>query len=151
MAVKLITDSGCDLDTAQAQELKITLVPMTVRFGETEYLSGVNLSKEEFYNKLTESKELPTTSQPTPYDFEKAFQKVKNAGNEAVVLCVSSVLSGTYQSACIAADSYEDCIHDPAYIFCYHKEWYHELYGDILPQNVDSCECDGSDYDWEDK
>ena len=46
---------------------------------------------------------------------------------------------------------YEDCIHDPAYIFCYHKEWYHELYGDILPQNVDSCECDGSDYDWEDK
>ena len=46
---------------------------------------------------------------------------------------------------------YEDCIHDPAYIFCYHKEWYHELYGNILPQNVDSCECDGSDYDWEDK
>ena len=46
---------------------------------------------------------------------------------------------------------YEDCIHDPAYIFCYHKEWYHELYGDILPQNVDSCECDGSNYDWEDK
>ena len=46
---------------------------------------------------------------------------------------------------------YEDCIPDPAYIFCYHKEWYHELYGDILPQNVDSCECDGSDYDWEDK
>ena len=111
MAVVLITDSGCDLDTAQAQELKITLVPMTVRFGNTEYLSGVNLSKEEFYNKLTESKELPTTSQPTPYDFEKAFQNVKNAGNEAVVLCVSSVLSGTYQSACIAADSYEDCIH----------------------------------------
>ena len=111
MAVILITDSGCDLDTAQAQELNITLVPMTVRFGETEYLSGVNLSKEEFYNKLTESKELPTTSQPTPYDFEKAFQNVKNAGNEAVVLCVSSVLSGTYQSACIAADIYEDCIH----------------------------------------
>ena len=46
---------------------------------------------------------------------------------------------------------YEDCIHDPAYIFCYHKEWYHELYGDILPQDVESCECDGSDYDWEDK
>lgn len=46
---------------------------------------------------------------------------------------------------------YEDCIHDPAYIFCYHKEWYHELYGDISPQDVDSCECDGSDYDWEDK
>jgi hypothetical protein len=46
---------------------------------------------------------------------------------------------------------YEDCIHDPAYIFCYHKEWYHELYGDILPQDVESCECDGSNYDWEDK
>ena len=46
---------------------------------------------------------------------------------------------------------YEDCVHDPAYIFCYHKEWYHELYGDIPPQDVESCECDGSDYDWEDK
>lgn len=111
MAVVLITDSGCDLDAVQAQQSNITLVPMTVRFGDTEYLSGVNLSNEEFYTKLTESKELPTTSQPTPYDFEKAFQKIKNAGDEAVVLCVSSALSGTYQSACIAADGLEDCIH----------------------------------------
>ena len=111
MAVILITDSGCDLDSNQAQALEITLVPMTVRFGEEEYLSGVNLSKDEFYNKLATNKQLPTTSQPTPYDFENVYQKVKADGNEAVVLCVSSALSGTYQSACIAADGYEDCIY----------------------------------------
>lgn len=111
MAVILITDSGCDLDIVQAQELDVTLIPMTVRFGDEEYLSGVNLSKEDFYKKLVESEELPTTSQPTPYDFEQVFQNVKNGGHEAVVLCVSSALSGTYQSACIAADGFEDCIH----------------------------------------
>lgn len=111
MAVILIIDSGCDLDKAQAQQLDVTLIPMTVRFGDKEYLSGVTLTKEVFYNQLAESEELPTTSQPTPYDFEQVFQQVISAGNEAVVLCISSALSGTYQSACIAADGYEDCIH----------------------------------------
>lgn len=111
MAVRMIIDAGSDLNMAQAAELGVTLIPMTVRFGEEEYRSGVDITNEEFYNKLTTSKELPTTSQPTPFEFEAAYQQVKDAGDEAVVLCVSSALSGTYQSATIAADTFEDCIY----------------------------------------
>ena len=110
MAVKLIIDAGSDLTMAQAQELDVILIPMTVRFGDKEYRSGVDISNEEFYNKLTEAKELPTTSQPTPFDYEEVYHHVVDAGDEAVVLCVSSALSGTYQSACIAADGLEDRI-----------------------------------------
>jgi len=111
MAVILITDSGCDLTAEQAQTLGVSFVPMTVHFGNEEYLSGVTLSNWDFYEKLALSKELPTTSQPTPYDFEQVYRQVKENGNEAVVLCVSSALSGTFQSACIALDGFEDCIH----------------------------------------
>ena len=111
MAVQLIIDAGCDLNEAQAKALGVTLIPMTVHFGNEEYRSGFDISHEEFYNKLTASKDLPTTSQPTPYDFESVYRQVKDAGNEAVVLCISSALSGTYQSAVIAADGFEDCIY----------------------------------------
>lgn len=111
MAVKLIIDAGSDLNKEQADALGVILVPMTIRFGNEEFRSGVDISNEEFYNKLTGSKELPTTSQPTPYDFEAVYRAVKENGDEAVVLCVSSALSGTYQSACIAADGYESCIY----------------------------------------
>ena len=106
MAVKLIIDAASDLTMEQAKELGVTLIPMTVRFGKDEYRSGVDISNEEFYNRLTTEKELPTTSQPTPFDFEEEYQKVAEAEDEAVVLCVSSALSGTYQSACIAAEEF---------------------------------------------
>ena len=111
MAVKLIVDAGCDLNMEQAESLDVTLIPMTIRLGQDEFRSGVDITNEEFYQKLIQSKELPTTSQPTPYDFEGAYRKVKNAGDEAVVLCVSSGLSGTYQSATIARSGFEDCIY----------------------------------------
>lgn len=111
MAVKLIIDAGCDLSADQANALDVTLIPMTIRFGNEEYRAGFDISNEEFYNKLTTTKELPTTSQPTPYNYEIVYQQVKDAGDEAVVLCVSSSLSGTYQSAMIAAADFEDCIH----------------------------------------
>ena len=111
MAVKLIIDTGCDLNKEQAEALGVILVPMTIRFGDKEYRSGIDISNEDFYNKLAANKDLPTTSQPTPYDFEMIYQQVKDAGDEGVVLCVSSALSGTYQSACIAANGFEDCIY----------------------------------------
>ena len=107
MAVKLIIDAACDLSMEQAKEMGVILIPMTIRFGEQEYQSGVNITSEEFYHKLTSSKELPTTSQPSPWVFEEAFQRIVDNGDEAVVLCVSSALSGTYQSACIAADGFD--------------------------------------------
>lgn len=111
MAVKLIIDAGSDLNKEQADALGVILVPMTIRFGDKEYRSGIDISNEDFYHKLAASKELPTSSQPTPYDFETIYQQVKDAGDEGVVLCVSSALSGTYQSACIAANGFEDCIY----------------------------------------
>jgi len=111
MAIKLIIDAGCDLNAEQAEALGVILIPMTIRFGEEEYRAGFDISNEEFYQKLIAGKELPTTSQPVPYDFETVFQSVKEAGDEAVVLCISSALSGTYQSAKIAAADYEECIH----------------------------------------
>lgn len=110
MAVQLIIDSASDLTAEEAKALGVKLIPIPINFGEQEYLSGVNITQEEFYNKLASCKELPTTSQPAPYEFEKAFQEVKDAGDEAVVLCISSALSGTYQSARAIAQEYSDCV-----------------------------------------
>lgn len=110
MAVQLIIDSASDLTLEEAKALGVKLIPIPINFGEQEYLSGVNITQEEFYNKLASCKELPTTSQPTPYEFEKAFREVKEAGDEAVVLCISSALSGTYQSARAIAQDYSDCV-----------------------------------------
>lgn len=111
MAVRFIIDAGSDLTQEQAQAQDVLLIPMTVRFADEEYLSGLNITNEEFYNKLTTAKELPTTSQPTPFAFEQVYQQIRDAGDQAVVLCISSVLSGTYQSATIAAAEYSDCIY----------------------------------------
>ena len=104
MSVRLIVDSTADIP-AQLKE-NFTIVPLTVRFGEEEYLDGVTIQHRQFYEKLVESDVLPTTSQVPPDDFAQVFEKVVSSGDEAVVLTISSELSGTYQSACIAAMEY---------------------------------------------
>lgn len=111
MAVKLITDSGCDLSEKEAKALGVILVPMTIHFEDGEYRSGIDLSTEEFFDKLALVKELPTTSQPTPAAFEAEYEKIRQNGDQAVVVCISSALSGTYQSAMIAAEEYRDCVY----------------------------------------
>ena len=111
MAVKFIIDAGSDLSVQQASQLGVTLIPMTIHFGSKEFRSGFDISNADFYKMLAEAKDLPTTSQPTPYDFEAAYKSIKDNGDEAVVLCVSSALSGTFQSAVIAREGYEDCIY----------------------------------------
>lgn len=111
MSVNIIIDAGCDLSSKEAEALGVILVPMTIRFGDEEYRSGVDLSHEEFYSKLASSSDLPTTSQPSPFVYEELYQQIKERNEEAVVLCVSSALSGTYQSAMIASSGFEDCIH----------------------------------------
>lgn len=109
--VRIITDSASDFTQEEAKVLGISAVlPLTVQFGETSYRDGLDLFATEFYEKLIESDELPKTSQIPPYVFEEEFKKVKEAGDTAVVVLISSELSGTYQSACIAAEEY-DCIH----------------------------------------
>ena len=104
MSVRIITDSSADLMPEDIARLNVEVVRMTVRFGERAYQDGVDLSKAEFYRLLAEGKDNPATSQPTPDDFLTQFQAVKEAGAQAVVLPISSKLSGTFQSAMIAKD-----------------------------------------------
>lgn len=111
MAVKFIIDAGCDLTQQQAADMGVVLIPMTVRFGTNEYRSGIDITNEEFYQMLTSSKETPSTSQPTPFEYEQAYERITKEGNQVIVLCVSSALSGTYQSAVIAADGYEGSVY----------------------------------------
>ncbi len=86
-------------------------MPLKTIFGDDEYLDGVTLSHHAFYEKLVESGIFPTTSQVPPHEFETKFKEIKDAGDTAVVITLSSLLSGTYQSAHLALEGYEDCIH----------------------------------------
>ena len=93
-------------DVSEKYREKIQFVPLTVRFGDKEYLDGVELSKHQFYEMLVESDVLPTTSQATPAAFADCFEAIASAGDSAVVITLSSKLSGTYQSAVLAAEEY---------------------------------------------
>ena len=103
--VKIIVDSTADM----IPELKarVRQVPLTVTFGDKEYIDGVTIDHKRFYEMLIESDTLPTTSQATPDGFITAIEEVLNKGDEAVIITLSSKLSGTYQSAVIAASEYE--------------------------------------------
>ncbi len=107
MSVRIVVDSACDLGKEKASELGVEFISLKTIFGEKEYLDGDELSGKEFYEKLIESDELPTTSQATPFDFEKVFQSIVDEGDTAVCITLSSKLSGTNQSANIAAADFE--------------------------------------------
>ncbi|MBQ8001493.1 MAG: DegV family protein [Ruminococcus sp.] len=100
--VRIIVDSAADF--AQGVAEKVTVLPMTLRFGDEEFTDGVTINNKEFYSKLIESDELPTTSQIMPLAFEEAYKEAIANGEDVVVITLSSKLSGTYQSACIARD-----------------------------------------------
>ena len=106
MKTRIIVDSTADL--VEGFKDRVTVVPLTVSFGDEEYIDGVTIDNKTFYEKLVESDVLPTTSQANPDTFMKEFEKVKEAGESAVVITLSSKLSGTYQSAMIAADDFEN-------------------------------------------
>ena len=107
MAIRIIADSSADLTTQEAEALHVHIVSMSIQFGDRSYLDGVDLSKPEFYQLLAAGKDSPTTAQPTPADFLTPLAEAKEAGDGAVVLPLSSQLSGTYQSAVIAKDMCE--------------------------------------------
>lgn len=103
MSIKFITDSASDM----CEKDGVTVVPMTITFGNDEYKDGVTLSHREFYEKLIESDELPRTSQVSPYDFETSIGEAVADGSEVIVVTMASTLSGTYQSAVIAASKFD--------------------------------------------
>ncbi|MBQ5771554.1 MAG: DegV family protein, partial [Clostridia bacterium] len=88
-------------------ESRFSWVPLTVRFGDEEFVDGVTIQNDAFYEKLASSPVLPTTSQAMPYQFTKAFEEATKDGKKAVLITVSSSLSGTFQSAMLAARDFE--------------------------------------------
>ena len=101
MNVRIVVDSTADIIPEVRDRL--TVVPLTVHFGEEEYVDGVTITHKQFYEKLVECDVLPTTSQPTPEAFADIFRQAEAADEQVVVLTISSKLSGTCQSATIAA------------------------------------------------
>lgn len=106
--VKIITDSASDMEAKQAEEMGIILLPMTISFGDEDYRDKFDITADEFYEKLVATDDLPRTSQINPFVFEETFQKIKDDGDEAVVILLSSGLSGTYNSALTAADGFDN-------------------------------------------
>lgn len=111
MSVTIITDSTSDLSPEEALSLGVRVVPLKVIFGEESFREGEELSTDEFYRRLSSEKTLPTTSQPSPDEFRIPFEQAVNAGDSVVAILISSKLSGTVQSACIARDMLEGDIH----------------------------------------
>lgn len=106
--LRIITDSAADFKPEVVEALKIEVLPLTIHFGDEEFYDGITITHEEFYNRLTSGEIFPKTSQVTPYQYEQLFKQVAEAGDTAVVVCLASKLSGTYQSACLAARHFED-------------------------------------------
>ena len=99
MTVRIVTDSVADLPPQVVKELGITIIPLNVRFGEEVYRDGIDLTSEQFYQKLTTSKILPVTSVPSPGTFAEAYDKLAEETDEILAIILSSKLSGTYEVA----------------------------------------------------
>lgn len=102
MTIKIVTDSTAYLPEATVREHDIRVVPLCVHFGDQDFKEGVELSIEEFYVRLREAPELPSTSQPSPGDFRTVFEELAEQGHQILTLTISSKLSGTYNSAMAA-------------------------------------------------
>ena len=109
MAVKIIADSS--IDVPADVRTKLLTVPLTVFFSDGEYTDRVDMTDLEFYEKLAVSQEIPRTSQPSPERFAEVYRRVTENGDDGVVLTISSKVSGTYQSACLAAREFAGHIH----------------------------------------
>lgn len=100
--VKILTDSSCDLSPARCAELGVEMLPITVNFGQESFRANLDISNDEFYQKLAAASELPKTAQIPPAFFEGIFREYKESGDDVVCLFISSQMSGTLQSARIA-------------------------------------------------
>jgi len=100
--VAVVTDSTADIPAAERERLGIEMVPLKVHFGEETYLDNIDLTPEQFYQKLKAFSGLPTTSQPSPADFFEVYKRLADAGRPIVSIHLSSAMSGTIQSAQLA-------------------------------------------------
>ncbi len=104
MSVRIVVDSTADIEPRFQALMEV--VPTTVRFGDQEFIDGVTIDSQTFYQKLETCKELPTTSQVTPYQFSQVFEKAVQQGDSVVCVTISGTMSGTCQSARMAAQEY---------------------------------------------
>lgn len=104
--IRIITDSGSDIVAPYPANL--TVIPLTIHFGAEEYQDGVTIDHKTFFEKLTTGKELPTTSLIPPGEFEEAYEKAEAAGETVIAIILSSKLSGTCQSAILAAEGHSN-------------------------------------------
>ena len=104
--IRILTDSGSDICAPFPENL--TVIPLTIHFGPEEYRDGETIDHKTFYEKLTSGSALPTTSLIPPGEFEQAYKKARDAGETVIAILLSSKLSGTYQSAALAAEEFEN-------------------------------------------
>lgn len=106
MSIRIITDSASDINQGELEH--VTVIPMTVTIDEVPYRDGIDMDKDMFYEKLENSEAMPVSSLVGPFQYTEAFEQVREQGDEAIVITISSALSGTYQSAQIAAQDFEE-------------------------------------------
>ena len=107
MALKIVTDSTADIPQSLAQEMGVTIVPLTVHFQEESYRDGIDLDTERFFVKLAQSAALPTTSQPSESAFRETYEELSKDGSDVLSIHISGKLSGTMNSARLAAQELE--------------------------------------------
>jgi DegV family protein with EDD domain len=106
--IRIITDSGCDLPADVLAEHRVDVVPLTVRFGATDYVAGVDLTVDEFWQKLIGGDDTPQTAAPSVGQFTAAYEQLAAAGADGiVVICMSSAISATHRSATLAAEAFD--------------------------------------------
>jgi DegV family protein with EDD domain len=105
--IKILVDSASDIDIQEAQTKGVELIPLPIRFGNDEYLDGVNLSHRQFFEKLIESDELPQTSMANAERFTEEFTRLTADGSQVLAITISSKLSGTYENAKRAAKNFK--------------------------------------------
>ncbi len=110
MAIRIVTDSTSDLPPALAEQLGVTVVPANVVIDDVTYRDGIDLTADEFYQRLVAGPRLPTTSQPSVGTFQAAYQEILEQGDEIVSIHVSGKLSGTVNSAEQAKASLGDSV-----------------------------------------
>ena len=108
MKIKLICDSLCDIPKEIQDKEYLDVVPLTIIFNDKEYKDGVDISKEEYYEVLKNSKEIPKTSQATYIQFSEVFNKYVGEGYKIICINGSSKSSGTYQSAMLAKSDMDE-------------------------------------------
>lgn len=100
--IKIITDSTASVTKEYAAQHDIAIVPLKINIGEREFFEGTPDTYQEFYTAMLSSREFPKTTQPSTQAYMDAFQKIVDAGDEAIVFCIGSYLSGSYNGACLA-------------------------------------------------